>query len=118
MGTMAAMKMTRIAWGFPNRSFFFYFFLVFSSSPTTDATQREGESEPKKMIEATVNFFFLYIYFICIMGARWRLLILRRGMGMREILLGLYFMLSLFISQYLTAFLSLPWLTTSGEEFR
>lgn len=81
MGTMAAMKITRIAWGFPNRSFFFYFFLVLSSSPTTDATQREGESEPKKMIEATVNFFFLYIYFICIMGARWRLLIFKARYG-------------------------------------
>lgn len=81
MGTMAAMKITRIAWGFPNRSFFFYFFLVFSSSPTTDATQREGRIRAQKMIEATVNFFCLYIYFICIMGARWRLLIFKARYG-------------------------------------
>ena len=53
--------------GFSQPEFFLLlFFGAFSSSPTTDATQREGggESEPKKMFEATVNIFSVHLFYL------------------------------------------------------
>lgn len=117
MGTTAGMgmKITRTAWGFPNRSFVFYLLFILSFSPPT-MQQRERErarSRAQKMIATNVDIFSVYL-FICIgerggvvdfYGVLWD--------SVRACWVSTLF----FILLSLSRFSSLPWPTTSGELF-